>query len=347
MSKIALRKAWFQVHKWIGLILAIVIIPLSLTGSALVWDEPIQKMLHPERFAVSGPAALPATAYADAARGALHGGELLSRIALPGKAGGPVEVSAVTPGKGMPQRTTVFLDPGDAHVLGVERSGEGIFRLFHNIHGQLLVPGVGRAIVGWVGVAMLVSSLTGLWLWWPLSGSVRRGFRWKRHRNTDTNLHHLVGFWVSVPLFVLSLTGVWIAAPQMLGQGGPRPPRPVPLASPAVTLERAVGIAGSAPVRSINWPTDQKPVWTFETARIASPAVIDAATGTMRAAPDLPPPPETLARTMRRIHDGTGMGFVWQLILFLGGIIPAILAVTGIIMWWRARDWRKAVARRA
>ena len=43
---------------------------------------------------------------------------------------------------------------------------------------------------------------------------------------------------------------------------------------------------------------------------------------------------------MRRWHDGTGMGPVWQAIIFLGGIIPALLSVTGIIIWWRSRGAR-------
>jgi hypothetical protein len=34
------------------------------------------------------------------------------------------------------------------------------------------------------------------------------------------------------------------------------------------------------------------------------------------------------------------MGPVWQTLIFLGGIIPAALAVTGIIMWLRNRGWR-------
>jgi uncharacterized iron-regulated membrane protein len=34
------------------------------------------------------------------------------------------------------------------------------------------------------------------------------------------------------------------------------------------------------------------------------------------------------------------MGLLWQIVIFLGGLLPAILAVTGIIMWWRARGWR-------
>ena len=56
--------------------------------------------------------------------------------------------------------------------------------------------------------------------------------------------------------------------------------------------------------------------------------------------PPSAPKPETLARTMRRWHDGTGMGLTWQIIIFLGGIIPALLSVTGIIIWWRARKPR-------
>ena len=49
---------------------------------------------------------------------------------------------------------------------------------------------------------------------------------------------------------------------------------------------------------------------------------------------------------MRRLHDGDGMGPVWQAIIFIGGILPAALAVTGIIMWWRARNWRRELATR-
>jgi hypothetical protein len=49
---------------------------------------------------------------------------------------------------------------------------------------------------------------------------------------------------------------------------------------------------------------------------------------------------------MRRLHDGTGLGPVWQTIIFLGGIIPAILAMTGMIMWLRSRGWRRKLAQK-
>jgi hypothetical protein len=49
---------------------------------------------------------------------------------------------------------------------------------------------------------------------------------------------------------------------------------------------------------------------------------------------------------MRKLHDGGGMGIVWQVIIFLGGIAPAALGITGVTMWLRSRRWRgKAEAR--
>src|SRR3546814_6548818 len=66
-----------------------------------------------------------------------------------------------------------------------------------------MVPGVGRKIVGWLGVAMMISAFTGIWLWWPMVGRWSKGLRWRRHANLDTNLHHMAGFWISLPLFVL------------------------------------------------------------------------------------------------------------------------------------------------
>ncbi|MGL4303299.1 MAG: PepSY-associated TM helix domain-containing protein [Sphingomonas sp.] len=351
MSKIGLRNAWFQVHKWIGLTLAILIIPLSLTGAALVWDEALDHALNPQRYATSGSNTLDPQRYVAAARGVLEPGDRIAALTLPDAPGEPVVVSASLAGtrmrvQGPPPRKTVWLDPPSARVLDFANSGSGLIRTLHMIHGSMLIPGVGRQVVGWIGVAMLLSCVSGLWLWWPTVGRWVRGLRWRRHRNTDTNLHHLLGFWIALPLFVLSLTGAWISFPQVFGGGGPaagmRPnaPRPVPLAQPGLALATVIASARAAvpgEVSKVEWPTDQKPMWKVGFAHEARGVAIDdrnGATEATRAAP------EPLARTMRRLHDGTRMGLVWQIVIFLGGLLPAILAVTGIIMWWRARGWR-------
>ena len=84
MTKLQLRRAWFQVHKWIGLILAILIIPLSLSGALLVWDKPVDRLLNPARYATTGTAQLPLDAYLSAARKALPADAPIARVFKPG-----------------------------------------------------------------------------------------------------------------------------------------------------------------------------------------------------------------------------------------------------------------------
>lgn len=342
LSKTRLRNLWFDIHKWIGLLLAVLIIPISVSGSALVWHDWLDAQLNPQRYQVSGPATLPPARYAEAARAALGPDKRIASLRYPEHGDGPVVVTGVpaTPPKGQPQRTNVYLDGATARVIETAGGNQGAVRFLHGLHGSLLVPGVGRQIVGWIGVAMLVSSLTGLWLWWPLSGSVRRGLRWNRRPDFDANLHHQLGFWVCVPLAMLSFTGAWISFPAffgpVVGEKAPqRPPPAVPLAAPLQDVNAVAVKAGAVPM-SIAWPTAKSPVWKVGLEQ--GEAEVNDATG---VATVKPPKPETVARKMRRWHDGTGMGPVWQVVIFLGGIIPAVLAVTGITMWVASRRWRK------
>ena len=345
LSKTKLRSLWFSVHKWIGLLLAVLIIPISFTGAALVWHDWLDETLEPQRYAVTGAATLPPARYVEAARDVLAPGEAVTTLRYPEGGEGPVVIVAAKAGKGPPQRTNVYLDGPTARVLDKAGGNEGLVRVFHVLHGSLMVPGLGRQIVGWVGAAMLVSSLTGLWLWWPLTGSVTRGLRWKRRPQFDTNLHHQLGFWVSIPLAMLSFTGAWISFPAffgpMVGETPPQRPAPAaPLAGPALDVNVVALKAPSAPV-SIAWPTEKSPVWKIGLEK--GEAEVADATGALTVKP---PRPETIARKMRRWHDGTRMGPVWQVVIFLGGLIPVALAITGITMWVNSRKWRRRPAPR-
>jgi uncharacterized iron-regulated membrane protein len=195
-----------------------------------------------------------------------------------------------------------------------------------------------------IGIAMLVSSLTGLWLWWPLKGNIRRGLRWNRRPDLNSNLHFQAGFWISLPLAVLSLTGVWISFPEVFSGTWPGRPGTAPPVVERTNLspERALAAARpllSGPVASIAWPTEGNPEWTVTIRAGAKVREVKVADSDAKASL-APVKPETLARTMRRIHDGTGMPVLWQIIIFVGGILPALLAVTGILMWLRMRRRR-------
>ncbi|HET9640839.1 MAG TPA: PepSY-associated TM helix domain-containing protein [Allosphingosinicella sp.] len=350
-----LRRLWFQIHKWIGLALALLIVPVSLTGSALVWHDWLDERLNPERAATAAPS-LPPSAYAAAARRFARPGELLTSLAYP-RDGGPVVATFARtdqPARARPVRILLYLDPASGRLLDRAASDAGAVRLLHNLHGSLMVPGVGRQIVGWIGVAMLLSSLTGLWLWWPLSGRFTRGLKWRRRATTSANLHHQGGFWIVLPLAVLSFTGAWISFPAFFAalSGDPAGPsmaermrRSAAPPAAATRLSPDAALASARPLASgglvgLAWPSGPEARWKISFARPGGAAEVTVDDRSGAAAPPRPPQRETTARLMRRIHDGTGMGALWQIIIFIGGLIPALLAVTGILMWLHVRRGR-------
>ena len=86
-----LRRFWLTVHLWLGVGLLVALIPLSVTGSALVWHDQIDRVLYAQRYAVTGArVAEPIEAYADAAQVAFGTRVILTQVRLPQKAGDPV-----------------------------------------------------------------------------------------------------------------------------------------------------------------------------------------------------------------------------------------------------------------
>jgi uncharacterized iron-regulated membrane protein len=297
---------------------------------------------------------------------------------MPARPGDPV---AVTGAMGRPKAAagprrqpvlTAWLDPASARVLDVANAREGFSMWVHDLHGQFFVFGTGRLVVGWFGVAMLVSCLTGLWLWWPRGGgSPARGLRWRRSPSTLLNLHHLVGFWVALPLAALSLSGALISFPgftrALAANVGPvTPPQPgrgpggpggAPAPRTTLTADQAsataLAAAPGARLAAITLPlrSDDTPTWRIQLKKPgAGPvavAVEDAPGGAVRIAPERPRPAgDRLIRFNRQLHDGDDLGLVWKVIITLAGIAPALLGVTGVVVWAQRLIRRRALRRR-
>lgn len=411
-----LRRFWLDVHLWIGVGLFVVLVPLGLSGSFLVWDRPIDRaVLHPHRYAVTGEARLPASAYLEAARAAFGDKAVPQQVRFPESKADPIIVTgriAGPPAGGRPRTLTAWVDPGTAKVLDTAETRNEFIGVMHNLHGNLMVPGIGRKIVGWLGWAMFVSSVTGLWLWWPRNGAVLKALRWRRSPSTLFNLHHMVGFWICVPLAVLSLTGVYISFPktshalfgvpppagppgaeapkggegkagEMRREGGPRdgegkggegkggdakggerkgggegraPGGPgggqaAPLAKTDLSIDAAIAAAraeapGAEPTQ-VTLPTaGRNPSWRIQmkTPGQEQAAAIRVGDRTGEAGPARGPQQgqqDPLSRWMREVHDGTDTGIVWQTIIFVGGVAPFLLGVSGTIMWLRRRERRR------
>jgi uncharacterized iron-regulated membrane protein len=355
----------------VGLLVAI--IPLSFTGAVLVWHDALDHALYPQRYAVSGPtASQPITAYAAAAEQGFAGKATLTQIRLPQEAGDPVvavgRIKGPMPEGGRPRTLNVWIDPPTAKVLATGEIAKTATQVMHRIHGSLLIPEIGRKVVGWLGWAMFVSSVTGLWLWWPRHGGFLRALRWRRGASQLFNLHHMLGFWICIPLAVLSLTGVYISFPQTSravfgvaqpqpqprgGPGGPGGRFAPPIPNPKLTLVEAVVAARAevpdATLASVNVPTrGREPAWRVElrspgAERPINVQVVDATGEVKRQRAGGGGGPDPLSRWMRQVHDGNEMGIVWQTIIFVGGMAPVVLSITGLIMWLRRRARRLAL----
>jgi uncharacterized iron-regulated membrane protein len=362
-GKPRLRDVWRTIHLWIGAGLFVVLAPLGLTGSYLVWDDGIDALLHPARHAVSAAHGEPGPgAYVAAAAAAFGGRAVPNQLRMADEAGAPVTVTGLVPGPTAPgQRPaslTAWIDPATARVLDVGNPRQELRGMIHQLHGNLFMAQTGRTVVGWFGLAMLVSCVTGLCIWWPRNNALLlKALRWTRSSSVFSNFHHMAGFWICVPLAALSLSGAYIAWPQaMRALTGQAPARQqnrdgaaAPLAHPQLTADQAVAAAlamqdAPAPLASLTLPTEgDKPAWRVQFKGGAAARVNDA-NGKARPAPAAPQGPgngDPIARVMRRLHDGSGYGPAWRAVVTLAGLAPTLLGITGVVVWLGRRRTSK------
>jgi uncharacterized iron-regulated membrane protein len=354
-----LRRLWLNVHLWIGLGFAALLVPISLSGAPLVWHDQLEAWTNPARYAVTQGVPQPPSALLASARAAL--GEDFAPVAvrMAESAGSPATVTVREQrrgeGAGRSRLMTVYLDPATARVLATADFRDSLFGFLHRFHENLTIPEYsGRTVVGWIGVAMLAMSLSGIYLWWPRNAGFRRGLRWRRGPATSFNLHHLFGFWIAIPLAVVSATGIYLGFPQqgrdLLSSVAPMTPphrgslnAPL-LAAPRLDADRALTLAldgaPGAQAAAIFLPNRATAAWRIllRNADGDATVLVDDRSGTL----DKPMPlsGDRIAQWIRWIHEGSHAGLLWQVLVFLCGVLPMVFAVTGTMIWLRSQRAR-------
>jgi uncharacterized iron-regulated membrane protein len=366
-----LNKTFRTFHIWTGLTIGAIFCVMSLSGSVLVLRPVIEDLLRPAWTSKSDarPAKVLTEARNNIAR--LWPDAKIASVTLPDRAAdrlsdkpadrpGPIEFGLRD---SRDNELRVFADARSGEVLGT-------FALpwlewLTDLHHHILVESIGKKVVGFIGLFLVLSSLTGLLIWirrsnrWRLFGT-RRGIAWQY---TKFDLHRSVGVIGNVLLLFVAVTGVVIAFPQTITQllGGPLPPRPVSVAensaAPATLEEYVVAAERAIPggtVRQLRLPrTPDRPV----NARIRMPgdlrqggsARVNLEPVTARILsierPEDWPISKSIVQASTPLHYGEWGGFAVRLLWFLIGLMPPVLFVTGLMMWWAPYDARRKAAR--
>jgi uncharacterized iron-regulated membrane protein len=346
-----LRRTLFTLHMIAGLAAALFVVVLGLTGALMAFEEEIDHATHPHLFHVDANARqpLPLSVLSQRLSSSLAGPVLVYSMGV----SPDLSYSLATP------EGATFVNQYTGEVLG-RRNAPTWLNEVHQIHLRLLAGETGKTIVSWAGVVMMLLSISGLYLWWPVKRIAIDPAAGGRRLWFD--VHNAVGVFSFVFLLVLALTGALIGfervtTPLLYRATGSRPypgnvpVKPVPggrvippedaVAIAARALPGAVPIlvnatAGKAPYRvALRYPEDLTPGGR-------SRVFIDPYTGAVLQAESSR---TTAAGTRlvilnRAVHTGDIFGVPTKMLMSLASVAAVTQVVTGTLMWWKRRRRR-------
>ncbi|WP_375425078.1 PepSY-associated TM helix domain-containing protein [uncultured Friedmanniella sp.] len=215
-------------HRWTSLVLGLVLIAITTSGAAVLYEPEWQTWAHPALYTAT-PSDQPMSL------GAAY--ELVQREHpdfSPGTVNAFHGIYEVLSTDGEAHPGAWLVDPGRAAVTGFVNPQHGVMGFFVNLHECALtcggytgyvpflgheVPGLatllpgatwGTLILALMGVLLVFLAISGLVLWWPGLKRWSHGFRvrWRQSRYTrDFDLHQLAGL-VAVPFLLMwGITG--------------------------------------------------------------------------------------------------------------------------------------------
>lgn len=365
-----LKTLWLRTHLYLGLFGGALFVLMSLTGSFLVFYKAIDEWLHPRELTTTSTGMYrPLQEIVSAAQGTVPSGGWLDSISMPEHEHGVYYAWYKVPtGKAAQFRWhQVAIDPYAATVLSRDREWGGYLVSFvYELHQSLVMDEPGETILGFVGMCLLLSILTGLYLWWPRPGRLRQALTFTSGGSTIRRYYHwhkLSGFYSALILGMLALTGIYLefsdyvvpivrlfSPVQEFLQEEPLQSTPISGTRP-VSIDQVVFTARQifphGELRFIGFPYGKTGVYqlTFRQpdevlkSSGSSQIWLDQYGGTVLRVVDWHrfTGGETFLAWLFPLHNGEAFGLIGRWIVFVCGFVPLILYVTGLRMWWLKR----------
>lgn len=354
--KLWIRRALFQVHLWAGILLALYLIVISLSGSILVFQDEIRlASLRHARFDPAHIASIrDVTAHAQQRFGASH----LTYVGFP-QQDNPWWTLYLEDASG--KLNLAYADAASGHPLSLPH------RLFIDfvldLHVYLLAGQTGFIVNCIAGMGLLLLAVTGVVLWWPgirlwrraLWVSFHRG--WKR---INYDLHSAIGIWTLAIVSWWGITAIYFLLPQqvstlvnaispLVGMKQPVAPAPTPGTSvapleailsqvPAISAGHLSGVSlPDAPGRAVTVYVDRRDPGDFSHRDILT---FDGHTGKLLTVwhyGENKSLGDWVLWLMHPLHFGTLWGMGVKILWAFLGLGVAVLSVTGLLMYWNRK----------
>src|ERR1019366_5754404 len=169
-----------------------------------------------------------------------------------------------------------------------------------------------------MAILVVILSVTGLAIWWPGLGRLRRSLKidfranWKRF---NWDLHSVVGFWMFAFVFIWGVTGVYLVFPTPF-QIAVNHVSPLQIYAPLSLLEKPATETASVTVLRVADET------------LAAPA------RRRRRQPPRGSNGDVFLRWFYYLHFGNFGDWQVKAAWVVLGLAPPFLFVTGALMWW-------------
>ncbi len=350
------KRFLLSIHKWLGLIAGIFILIMGLTGSILVFDDEIEHFI--QRDVIYQPDSDQPVSLDNAYSSIVqkHPDWDVRLTVIPDDADRAIEAEIRRPN----DRRYLYLHPVTGEILR-DLDSESTFSYWMlKLHYQLHSGFIGEVILLIAGLMFIGSLATGFWFYRRaikkvLTFKIRPRFR--NLQSTSSELHRSVGVWALIFNLITAITGVVImliiVQTHIKSDDGPAP-LPDPPAIEA-SLDKVIetvqeSYPGFDPsyTRMPALPDRQITLYGHMDSDLpihyefSNYVQFDPKTGTESNASFIQNQPVTthLLSFTYPLHFGDWGGIIIKILYGLFGLAPAILSITGFIIW-RKREQKK------
>ena len=371
------RKLMFQIHLWVGILLALYVIAISVSGCVLIFgreitdDAPsIALQQASSRVALEEVAASARKLHPDYE---LNGFQNLSesrkalRVALEKEMGDPKHKVTL--------RRVIYFDPHDGHVITDRdddfKKNHPVYAWLQDLHINLLAGRTGLKVNAACGGGLLLLCITGIIIWWLGFRVWKQALwiRWKSNwKRINFDSHRAIGFWALAMICIWATTGLYFGYPQPVrkalkmvlpfDKGHKQPKTEWKPGDPVLPISdlyrRAHATLPTEQISAMYLPDDPGDSVFFSIIPSRTPRYLHYEALMLH--------PSTGA--VVHLHDGwkdarggdISLGVMFMLhfasveslflrsIIALFGITPAVLTVTGILMYWNrslGKKWKR------